>query len=64
MVNKYYQQNKGKLQKEVRERYQDLSEEVKEKKRRYHPDRTKNLSEEEKKKKVGYVRNYYFVHKK
>ena len=26
MVNKYYQKNKGKLQKEARERYQNLSE--------------------------------------
>ena len=36
MVNKYYQRNKEKLQKEARERYQNLSEEEKEKKRQYH----------------------------
>ena len=32
MVNKYYQKNKETLQKEARERYQNLSEEEKEKK--------------------------------
>ena len=32
MVNKYYQKNKEKLQKEAHERYQNLSEEEKEKK--------------------------------
>ena len=32
---KYYQKNKGKLQKKSRERYQNLSEEEKEKKRLY-----------------------------
>ena len=32
MVNKYYQKYKEKLQKEARERYQNLSEEEKEKK--------------------------------
>ena len=31
MVNKYYQKNKKKFQKEARERYQNLSEEEKEK---------------------------------
>ena len=31
MVNKYYQKHKEKLQKESRERYQNLSEEEKEK---------------------------------
>ena len=31
MVNKYHQNNKEKLHKEARERYQDLSEEEKEK---------------------------------
>ena len=46
MVNKNYQENKEKLQKEARERYQNLSVEEKEKKRQYHRDRNKNLSEE------------------
>ena len=48
MIDKYYQKNKEKLQKEVREWYQ---------KRQYHRDRNKNLSEEEKEKKVEYTRN-------
>ena len=38
MVNKYYQENKEKLQKETRGRYQNLSEKEKEKKRQYHRD--------------------------
>ena len=35
MVNKYYQKHKEKLRKESRERYQNLSEEYKEKKVEY-----------------------------
>ena len=38
MVNKYYEKNKEKLQKEARGRYQNLSEEEKAKKRQYHRD--------------------------
>ena len=34
MVNKYYQKNKEKLQKEARERYQTFSEEGKEKRQK------------------------------
>ena len=34
MANKYYQKHKEKLQKEARERYQNLSEEEKEKRRK------------------------------
>ena len=64
MVNKYYQKNKEKLQNEARERYQNLSEEEKEKKCQYHCDRTKNLSEEEKQKKVEYMGNYYLSRRK
>ena len=64
MVNKYYQKNKEKLQNEARERYQNLSEEEKEKKCQYHCDRTKNLSEEEKQKKVEYMGNYYLSSRK
>ena len=63
MVNKY-QKNKEKLQNEARERYQNLSEEEKEKKCQYHCDRTKNLSEEEKQKKVEYMGNYYLSSRK
>ena len=64
MVNKYYKKNKEKLQKEARERYQNLSEEKKEKKFQYHHDQNKNLSEEGKQKKVEYMRNYYLAHNK
>ena len=64
MVNKYYQKNKEKLQKEACERCKNLSEEEKEKKHQYHRDRTKNLSEEEKQTQVEYMRNYYLAHKK
>ena len=46
-VNKYNQKNKENLQKELSERYQNLSEEEKEKKHQYHRDQNKNLSEEE-----------------
>ena len=35
MVNKYYQKQKERLQKEVRERYQNLFEEEKDKKCKY-----------------------------
>ena len=35
MTNNYYQKNKEKLQKEGSERYQNLSEEEKDKKRQY-----------------------------
>ena len=34
MVNKYYQKNKEKLQNEAQERYQNFSEEEKEKKQK------------------------------
>ena len=50
--------------KKARERYQNLSEGEKEKKRQYHHECKKNLSEEQKEKKVEYMRNYYLVHKK
>ena len=46
MGNKYYQKCKKKLRKEARERYQNLSEAEKEKKRQYDQDR--KLSGEEK----------------
>ena len=64
MVNKHYQKNKGKLQKEAHERYQNLSEEEKEEKCQYHRDWNKNLAEEEKQKNVEYMRNDYLAHNK
>ena len=64
MTNNYYQKQKEKLQKEVRKRYQNPSEEEKEKKCQYHCERNKNLSWEQKQKLVEYMRNYYLAHKK
>ena len=45
---KYYQQNKERLQKKARERYQNLSKKEKEKKQQYGRKRYKNFSEDEK----------------
>ena len=45
MVNKYYLKNKEKLQKEAHERYQNFSEEEKEKGHN-HCEQNNNLSEE------------------
>ena len=56
---KYYQENKERLQKKARERYQNLSKEEKEKKRHYGCGRYKNLSEDEKQKLVEYRKKYY-----
>ena len=64
MTTNYYQKHPKKLQKEARERYQNFSEEEKEKKGQYHCERNKNLSEEQKKEKFQYMRNYYLAHKK
>ena len=47
----------------VRDRYQNLTEEEKEKKRQYHCERNKNLSEEQMQKLVEYMRNYCLAHK-
>ena len=60
---KYYQENKERLQKKARERYQDLSKEEKEKKRQYGCERYKNLSEDEKNKLVEYRKKYYRMRK-
>ena len=49
---KYYQENKERLQKKARERYQNLSKEEKEIKQPYGRKRYKNLSENEKSKLV------------
>ena len=51
---KYYQENKERLQKKARERYQNLSKEEREKKRQYRRGHYKNLSEDEKSKLVEY----------
>ena len=55
MVNKYYQKNKEKLQKEAQGRYQNLSEKEKEKRRKKAQGKYKNISEEEKEKRVSII---------
>ena len=50
MTQEYYQKHKERLQKEARERYQNLSEEEEEKRRRKARERYQNLTEEENKK--------------
>ena len=50
--------------KKVQDRYQNFSEEEKEKKPQYHCKHNKHLSDEQKQKKVEYMRKYYLVHKK
>ena len=73
MISKYYQKNKEKLQKEARERYQNLSEEEKTKSainKRYQNFTKKEKEEgrhyyqEHKQKLPEYRRNYYLAHKK
>ena len=51
---KYYQENKQRLQKNPRERYQNLSKEEKEKSRQYGCASYENLLEDEKQKPVEY----------
>ena len=50
---KYYQKTKKRLKKKSRKRYQNLSEEEKNKRREYGHERYKNLSEDEKQKLVS-----------
>ena len=62
MVNKYYQKHEERLQKEVRERYQNLSEEQKDKKRRKVRERYQNFTKEVKEKEKRH--QYYQEHEK
>ena len=50
---KYYEENKERLQKKARERYQNVSKEKKEKKQQYGRECYKNHSEDEKQKKAS-----------
>ena len=59
MTNNYYQKNKEKLQKEARERYQNLFKEEKDKKRQYTRKQHRNFSEEEKEMRRQYGRERY-----
>ena len=60
---KYYQENKERLQKKDRERYQNLSTEKKEKKQQYDRERYKNISKDEKNGLVDYRKKYYRMRK-
>ena len=57
MTNNYYQKIKENIRKEVCERYQNLSEEEKDKKHQYACEQYRNLSEEEKEKSINMVAN-------
>ena len=61
---KCYQENKERVQKKARERYENLSKEEKEKKHQYVCERCKNLSEDEKQKLVENGKKYYRTRKK
>ena len=60
---KYYQENKERLRKKDRERYQNLSTAKKEKKQQYDRERYKNISEDEKNGLVEYRKKYYRMRK-
>ena len=64
MLNKYYQKHKERLQKEARERYQNLYEEGKDKRRKKFRDKFQNLPEEKKQKLCECMKKYYLAHKK
>ena len=57
VVNKYYQKHKEKLQKEVRERYQNLSDEEKDKRRKKARERYKIFLKKKKKKGISIIRD-------
>ena len=61
---KCYLENKERLEKKNRQRYQNLSKEEKEKKRQYGRERCKNLSEDEKNKLVDYRKKILYNEKK
>ena len=54
MVNKHFQKRKEILQKEARKRYQNLSEEEKDKTRKKARERYQNFTEEKKEKRYQY----------
>ena len=63
MANKYYQKRKERLWKEARERYQNLSEEEKGKRRKKIWERYQHLSKEQEQKLLEYMRNHYLAYK-
>ena len=52
MTNKYYQEHTGKLQKEARDKYQNLFDEEENKRRKKAQEIYQNFTEEEKEKKA------------
>ena len=65
MVNKYYQKQRERLQKEeALERYQNLSEEEKDKRREKVRDRYQNIVKEQKYKLLEFIKKYYLAHMK
>ena len=64
MTNKYYQALKRRLRKETCERYQNLSEEEKDRWQKKVQNRYENLPEEQKQKLLEYINKYYFAHKR
>ena len=54
----YYENDKERLRKEVRDKYRNLSEEEENKKREYGKNRYRNMSEEKKKGLKEYQKNY------
>ena len=63
MTNKYYQKHKERLRKEAREKRQNLSEEVKNKRRVSRKISKSYRRRRRKKKIVEYSKNYYLTHK-
>ena len=57
MTNNYYKENKEKLQKEARERYQNISEKEKNKNCQYACERYRNFLKKKKKRSVSMVMN-------
>ena len=64
MTNKYYQKHKERLRKEAHEKYQNISEEEKDKRQIRVQERYQNLPKEQKQKLLEYMKLYYLVHKK
>lgn len=53
MLVRYYKKKHGRLQKKVHKKYQNLSDEEKNKKPQYAPEQYRNLSEEREKQKIS-----------
>lgn len=53
MLVRYYQKKQGRLQKKVQKKYRNLSDEEKNEKLQYAPERYRNLSKEREKQKIS-----------